>query len=144
MAGFSTKLKDRLHGLLSDILVESLVHDGFANPDEKMQRIWHSSVGDKIEAITPTIEILGLIQMYYKGEPMPPRAVRLIGIDPKGRTQIGGFAEYLTDPRNRQNPTFELPPEVKRRHDEKYGLPMVLPPLVSPPGPDGVPPPEPI
>ena len=42
MAGFSTKLKDRLHGLLSDVLVESLVHNGFLNPEEKMQRIWSS------------------------------------------------------------------------------------------------------
>ena len=110
MAGFSTKLKDRLHGLLSDVLVESLVHDGFADPEGKMQRIWNSPVGDKIEAMTPAIEILGLIQITYNGQQMPPRAVRLIGIDPKGRARLGGFAQYLTDPRNQQNPSFELSP----------------------------------
>src|SRR5438132_7353556 len=144
MAGFSTKLKDRLHGLLSDIMVESLVHDGFADPEEKMQRIWNSPIGDKIAAMTPTIEILGLIQIDYKGEAMPPRAVRLIGIDPKGRASVGGFAEYLTDPRNRENPSFELSPEVKRRHDDRYGIPMPFPQFVQPIGPDGLPPPAPM
>src|SRR5438067_12660349 len=108
MAGFSTKLKDRLHGLLSDVLVESLAHDGFADPEEKMQRIWTSPIGAKIDAMTPTIEILGLIQLDYHGTPMPPRAVRLIGINAEGRARVGGFAEYLMDPRNRQNPSFEL------------------------------------
>src|SRR5437899_9103885 len=66
MGGFSTKLKQRLHGLLSDVLVESLVHDGFADPDGKMQRIWNSPIGHKIEAMTPTIEILGLIQVTFR------------------------------------------------------------------------------
>src|SRR5262249_28586481 len=97
MAGFSTKLKDRLHGLLSDVLVESLVHDGFGYPEEKMQRIWNSSIGDKIEAMTPTMDIPGLIQIMGRGGPMPPRPVRLIGVDPKGRARLGGFKEYLTD-----------------------------------------------
>src|SRR5438552_4549032 len=113
MAGFSTKLKERLHGLLSDVLVESLVHDGFADPQGKMQRISNSPIGDKIEAMTPTLEIPGLIQLKYRGQPMPPRPVRLIGIDPKGRARIGGFAEFLSDPRNQQNPSFELRPEVR-------------------------------
>jgi lipoprotein-releasing system permease protein len=129
MAGFSTKLKDRLHGLLSDVLVESLLPEGFDNPEAKMQLIWNSPVGSKIEAMTPTIEILGLIQITYKGEQMPPRAVKIIGIDPKGRARIGGFAEHLMDPRNRQNPSFELSPEVQRRHDGKYWTPS---PLIQP------------
>src|SRR5205807_9232803 len=81
MAGFSTKLKERLHGLLSDVLIESLVQDGFADPEEKMERIWKSPLSDKIEAMTPTLEIPGLIQLQYRGQPMPPRPVRLIGIE---------------------------------------------------------------
>src|SRR5713226_6113201 len=106
MAGFSTKLKQRLHGLLSDIVVESFDLDGFAVPEGKMELIWKSPIGSKIEAMTPTIEILGLIQFSFGGREMPPRTVHLIGIDPKGRARIGGFAEYLTDPRNKENPSF--------------------------------------
>ena len=33
MSGFSTKLKDRLHGLLSDVVIEATDLDGFADPD---------------------------------------------------------------------------------------------------------------
>lgn len=146
MAGFSTKLKDRLHGLLSDVLIESLVQDGFTDPEGKMQRIRNSPIGDKIEAMTPTIEILGLIQLDFRGQKMPPRAVRIIGIDPKGRARMGGFAEYLTDRRNQQQPSFALSPEVKYRHDKKYGLPLPFAPSVPElgPGPDGLPPPMPM
>ena len=33
MAGFSTKLRERLHGLLSDIVIEARDFQGFANPE---------------------------------------------------------------------------------------------------------------
>ena len=36
MTGFSTKLRERLHGLLSDIVIEAGDYDGFANPEGKM------------------------------------------------------------------------------------------------------------
>ena len=54
MAGFSTKLKDRLHGLLSDVLVESIDFGGFPDADEKIDRIRrHPALMDKIAAVTP-------------------------------------------------------------------------------------------
>src|SRR5437867_1681771 len=120
MSGFSTKLRERLHGLLSDVVVESLTHDGFANPEEQIQKIWGSRIGSKIEAMTPTMETLGLIQMNIGGEALAPRAVHLIGVDPKSRARVGGFAEYLADPRNQQNPSFELQPEARQWHDLQY------------------------
>jgi lipoprotein-releasing system permease protein len=141
MGGFSTKLKDRLHGLLSDVLIESMAHDGFADPHEKIQRILRSSVGPKIEALTPTIECLGLIQIRYRGENMQPRAVRLIGVDAQSRARVGGFAEYLVDPRNKEQPSFELRPEARRYHEEHYQ--PLPPPPVSLPGKAGeIPPPK--
>src|SRR5436305_10270625 len=47
MGGFSSKLRERLHGLLSDVLVESLSSDGFPDAAEKMERIRRSAVADK-------------------------------------------------------------------------------------------------
>src|SRR6266566_4580061 len=67
MSGFSTKLKERLHGLISDISLDSDNFDGFYDPEEKMQRILHSPIGHKIEAMTPVIEILGLLSISYEG-----------------------------------------------------------------------------
>src|SRR5947199_1088590 len=39
MGGFSTKLKDRLHGLLSDVVIESQNGGTFDNPEGKMALI---------------------------------------------------------------------------------------------------------
>jgi lipoprotein-releasing system permease protein len=142
MAGFSTKLKQRLHGLLSDVMVESFDLDGFADPKAKMEQIWKSPIGGKIEAMTPTIEILGLIQFSYCGREMPPRTVHLIGIDPKGRKQIGGFAEYLTDPQNKENPSFALSPEAIHRHELHQQPVWMLSGSGPPPTPSPLPPPE--
>src|SRR4051812_21060385 len=63
MSGFSTKLKERLHGLISDIELMCWNYDGYADPEEKMARIRNSEIGSKIAAMTPAIEIQGLIQI---------------------------------------------------------------------------------
>src|SRR5207244_9021134 len=125
MSGFSTKLRERLHGLMSDVVMESIQQDGFADPAAKIERIRNSPIGSKIAAMTPAIEILGLIKMDYEGAQMAPRAVHLIGIDPEGRTKVGGFAEYLVDPANRQKPSFEVRGAAKGWHDFKY--PDIMP-----------------
>jgi lipoprotein-releasing system permease protein len=63
MAGFSTKLRDRLHGLLADVLIEADSFDGFPDPDGKMARIRRDPfLNDKIEAMTPTLEIFAILQ----------------------------------------------------------------------------------
>ncbi|MBV8231286.1 MAG: ABC transporter permease, partial [Planctomycetaceae bacterium] len=36
MAGFSAKMRDRLHGVLADVVAESYDLDGFSNADEVM------------------------------------------------------------------------------------------------------------
>src|SRR6516164_220604 len=79
MAGFSTKLKDRLHGLLSDVLVEAYDFAGFPDAQEKMERIRrHPALMDKIEAMTPTLEVFAMLQFRCQGEMIPPRPVLLI------------------------------------------------------------------
>lgn len=132
MAGFSTKLQNRLHGLLADMSVESFDQGGFYDPPGMMERIRRSSIGDDVEAMTPVIEILGLIQINYMGHRLSPRAVHLVGIDPVGRAKVGGFAQYLTDPNNRRNPTFKPSPAIQAEHDLKYPRLSVLPQLPAP------------
>ena len=39
MGGFSTKLKERLHGLLSDVVLEAYDYDGFTDAPSKMAQI---------------------------------------------------------------------------------------------------------
>jgi lipoprotein-releasing system permease protein len=141
MAGFSTKLKDRLHGLLSDIDVESYGQQGFDRVEEKMDRVLGDpALADQVEAMTPTMEIFAMLHFDVGGETVL-KPVRLIGIDPKGRARLGGFAEYLVDEENRADPSFELRGEARERWLRLHHKPEVS---VLPVGAgDGKPPPVP-
>src|SRR5262249_47347329 len=119
MGGFSTKLRDRLHGLLSDVLIEARTVDGFPDPQEKMERIRRDPfLRDKIEAMSPTLEVFAMIQFRY-GDGTVARPVRLIGIDPKSRALVGGFAQHLLRQKGLPEPSFELSSEARRRYEEQ-------------------------
>src|ERR1700680_1329354 len=63
MAGFSTKLRERLHGLLSDVVIEARSMEGFAAPDAKMARIRSDSfLADKVEGMSATLEGFAFLQ----------------------------------------------------------------------------------
>src|SRR5882757_2494219 len=71
MSGFSTKLRDRLHALLSDVVIEAPGFDGFGDPGGKMDLIRNDPIlRDKIVAMTPTLEIFAMFQYRYHGEPL--------------------------------------------------------------------------
>ncbi len=156
MSGFSTKLRDRLHGILSDVVVETPNYNGFPLSDEEMmRRIRESPAGPHIEAMTPTTELVGMINFEYSAKSERDRGfwfagerqkvtrpIHLIGIDPKGRAAIGGFAEHLVDPERRKNPSFDLSREARAWFEWSNPLPPTLPPPLPEGWPPGVPPPE--
>jgi lipoprotein-releasing system permease protein len=143
MAGFSTKLQDRLRGLTSDLEIESIAFSGIDSPEEKMERIRSNpTLSQHIEAMAPTMEIFAMLQFDLGGETVL-RPVRLIGIDPKRRAELGGFREHLVDPANRDNPSFELRGEARERWlrlQQFKAQPRVH---VPPPGDGDLPPPAP-
>ncbi len=113
MEGFSSKLKDRLHGILSDVLVETERSDGFLEPPEQiMQKLRESEAGSKIVAMAPTMEVFALLQFTVRdryGRPTPiTKHVRCIGIDPTKQGKVGPFREYLVRQRNVEHPSFAL------------------------------------
>ena len=80
MSGFSTKLRERLHGILSDVVIDSNSLEGFADPDGKMQAIRNDPVlGPRVAAMTPTLEVFAMLQFRYPNGEMHTRPVRLIG-----------------------------------------------------------------
>ena len=145
MGGFSAKLKDRLHGLLSDIIIEATTYEGIADPEAETARIRGDEfLRDRIEALTPTLEIFAMIQFPFRGETVI-RPVHLIGIDPEGRARVGGFAEHLLGERNQKHPSFELDAEGQRRYQANH-RPIIFmqdPPPEQPPEPGEKPPPDP-
>ena len=115
MAGFSEKMRDRLHGVLADIIVEARDLDGFRNSEEVMARI-KAVAGDEVEAMAPTMETFALMKWTFRGQPVT-RQVQLIGIRPAERARTGDFAEFLFDQEGRKvPPSFEISESIKRNN----------------------------
>jgi lipoprotein-releasing system permease protein len=141
MAGFSTKLRERLHGALSDIVIQSYDYIGMTDPDGKMRLIMADPyLNERIEAMTPTVEIFAMLQYKINGTPFV-KAVRLVGIDPEGRAKLGGFSEHLMADANKAHPSFDLDAAAlayyKVQHPDRAPRPK---PVM---GPDGFPEPDP-
>jgi lipoprotein-releasing system permease protein len=133
MAGFSTKLRNRLHGLLSDIVIESPDSAGMADYRGLMTAIHNDPFLDsQIEAMTPTLEVFAMLQFNWRGTPFM-RPIHLIGIDPEGRARIGGFGEYLMLAKDKKHPTFDLSIEGFKHYMGRHQGFGMLPPKPSPP-----------
>ena len=113
MAGFSEKMRDRLHGVLADVVVESRSLDGFDSP-QAVAALLRRRAGDRIEAIAPTAEIYALLNFSFNGQSFT-RQVQLIGVQPEERAKTGDFAEFLVDEHERKlAPSFAITDEVRR------------------------------
>src|SRR3569623_423742 len=93
MAGFSTEMRERIHGILADIVVEVNSTDGEFNAERHMARI-REVAGDYVEAMSPTVEIYGMLSFKYVGQYIT-RPVTLIGIDPESKSKVGTLAAIL-------------------------------------------------
>src|SRR5437588_2694086 len=85
MAGFSEKMRDRLHGVLADVVVESYSLDGFHDWREVMARVRSVSHGEVV-AMAPTMETFALMKFKVGGEAIT-RQVQLIGVVPGERAR---------------------------------------------------------
>ncbi|MCA9042990.1 MAG: ABC transporter permease [Planctomycetaceae bacterium] len=95
MSGFSCEMRDRIKGILADVIVETHSKDGTAAEDtlvlmEKVDEL----VGDKIDAMTPTVEIYGMMSFDVAGHPFH-RPVTLVGIVPDSKNRVSPMAENL-------------------------------------------------
>src|SRR5271167_2029918 len=108
MAGFSEKMRDRLHGVLADVVVESVSLDGFYNSEEVMARV-SDIAGDQVIAMAPTMETPGILNFRFPGGQVITKPVQLIGVRPEDRAKTGDFAEFLFDDHNQPiAPSFEV------------------------------------
>ena len=93
MAGFTTEMKDRIRGLLADVVIETHSLQGHQDPEALIARAMAAAPG-MIEAATPTAEMYGVMSFDYAGEPIH-RPVQLIGIDPRGKAKVGPLKQNL-------------------------------------------------
>lgn len=95
MAGFANEMRDRLHDFLADVVVESRSMDGIRD-SKKQMAVVQEAVGDFVEAMTPTVEVPGMISFTdpYSGE-LVTSLVQIHGIDPGGKAMVGPLQDYL-------------------------------------------------
>lgn len=94
MAGFSTQMKDRLHGILADMMVKTQSTDGTEiKPLALMERV-EEVAGEHIAAMTPTVEIYGMMTFNFHGQQIT-QPVTLVGIEPQGKDMVSPIREYL-------------------------------------------------
>jgi lipoprotein-releasing system permease protein len=106
MDGFVSEMQDRMHGILSDVIIESHTANGLPN-HEMIQRRIQQLIGDEIEGITTVVHVPAMISIDHRGEPIT-RQINLIGIDTKTYAQVSDFSKYLLHPENQKQVSFEL------------------------------------
>jgi lipoprotein-releasing system permease protein len=106
MSGFTHEMEDRMHGVISDVVVESRDMAGFVNADAHMARIREIAAGD-IEAMSPTVHVPAMLNFRVNGSWMM-RQVNFIGIDPATYHQVSDSSGYLQHPENRKQLSFDL------------------------------------
>ncbi len=94
MAGFATEMRERIHGILADIVVETHTLDGDPDAAARMQEI-QEVAGNYVEAMTATVEVYGMISFKYRGQVIT-RPVTLIGIDPETKGAVSPLVTNLT------------------------------------------------
>ncbi len=115
MAGFADKMRERLHGVLADVVVESYSLNGFYNSDEVIARV-NQVAGDQVTALAPTMETPGILHFRFSDGQVMTRPVSIIGVQPEVRAKTGDFAEFLVDEGGRRiQPSFEVPESLKMR-----------------------------
>ena len=90
MSGFGTEMRSRIHGILSDIVVETNSLDGQHFADRWM-KIIREAGGDDIESMAAMVEIYGMMTYDYRGQPVM-KTVQLIGIDPLTKSNVSPVA----------------------------------------------------
>ena len=125
MTGFRDRMRELLHGIQADVMVESISMDGFPHPEVVMETIYEL-VGDKVRAMTPVIEVFAMLhhQNQGMGSHDYTRPVRLVGIYPAGRAAAGKFREFLESSENQAEPerAFEVRGESARWRRENADL----------------------
>ncbi len=114
MSGFTTEMRNRIHGILSDVVLESRPMNGFPNAQWHMEEI-RRVAGDQIAAMTPTVYVPAMLSFQVEGQTIT-RPVELIGIDPETQGDVSDFSKYLQHPANREKFSFDLRP---RGYDTK-------------------------
>jgi lipoprotein-releasing system permease protein len=106
MEGFTHEMQDRIHGILSDLVFESVSLDGFPDADRRMTEI-RKVAGPYIEGMSPTVHIPAMLG-YSVGNQYVTKQITMIGVDESTYASVSDFGQYLQHPDNRKHLDFQL------------------------------------
>jgi lipoprotein-releasing system permease protein len=108
MEGFTSEMQNRIHGVLSDVVLESRSLSGMRDADWHMNEI-RRIAGDSIESMTPTVWVPALLNFrdIYSGQSIT-QPVQLIGIDESSKSNATDFSKYLQHKENREKMSWDL------------------------------------
>jgi lipoprotein-releasing system permease protein len=119
MEGFGAEMRNRLHGIYSDIVFATSNFDGM--PDATMhEEAIRKIAGDDVLATSPTVVAEAILNYPWQGA-WVTRQVELIGIDENTQSQVSDFGRYLQHPANRQEMSFQLREGGYDVHDHQAG-----------------------
>jgi len=122
MAGFTAEMENRIHGILSDVVLEATTLEGMPDAQWHMEQI-RAAAGEWIEAMTPTVVVPAMLsfQTPYGGGKWITRPVHVIGIDAASQGQVSDFSQYLQHPENRRQLSWDLRQEGYDIRDHQGG-----------------------
>ena len=106
MAGFTHEMHKRLHGILSDVVLEAMSMEGTEDPAYLMQQI-REVLGEDVIGMTPIVHVPAMLNFQVRGKWIT-RQVNLIGIDASTHASVSDFGRYLLHPANRKQLDFSL------------------------------------
>ena len=106
MDGFTSQMQDRMHGILSDLVVETRGTNGIAQPDWYIDRI-RARIGDSVEGVTTVVTLPAMMTFHHNGS-SHTQQINLIGIDQKTYASVSDFSKYLIHPDNKSQLDFQL------------------------------------
>lgn len=106
MDGFTVQMQERMHGILSDLVLETRSTMGVAQPQWYEERI-RARLGDSVEGVTTIVTLPAMLTFQHNGN-SHTQQINLIGIDQKTYASVSDFSKYLLHPDNRQQLNFLL------------------------------------
>ncbi len=106
MDGFTSQMQDRMHGILSDLVVETRGTNGISEPNYYIERI-RERIGNSVEGITTVVTLPAMMTFHHHGS-AHTQQINLIGIDQKTYASVSDFSKYLIHPDNQKQLDFQL------------------------------------
>ena len=106
MDGFTSQMQDRMHGILSDLVVDTRGTNGISEPNWYVERI-RARIGNSVEGITTVVTLPAMMTFTHNGA-SHTQQINLIGIDQKTYASVSDFSKYLLHPDNKSQLDFRL------------------------------------